>query len=51
MLIQFSLLTYFTPQGLGGIVQFPKWYMKRAYELVRINGGVCIADEVSIDRI
>ncbi|XP_046993138.1 alanine--glyoxylate aminotransferase 2, mitochondrial-like isoform X1 [Schistocerca americana] len=33
-------------QGLGGIVQFPKGYLKRAYELVRINGGVCIADEV-----
>ncbi|KAK3915939.1 Alanine--glyoxylate aminotransferase 2, mitochondrial [Frankliniella fusca] len=32
--------------GVGGTVQFPKGFLKKAYELVRINGGVCIADEV-----
>jgi 4-aminobutyrate aminotransferase-like enzyme len=33
-------------QGVGGIVQFPKTLLKKTYELVRKNGGVCIADEV-----
>nr|CAD7263477.1 unnamed protein product [Timema shepardi] len=33
-------------QGVGGTVQFPKGFLKKAYELVKINGGVCIADEV-----
>ncbi|XP_034240852.1 alanine--glyoxylate aminotransferase 2, mitochondrial [Thrips palmi] len=33
-------------QGVGGTVQFPKGFLKKAYELVRINGGLCIADEV-----
>uniref|UniRef100_A0A1B6E8D9 Alanine--glyoxylate aminotransferase 2, mitochondrial n=1 Tax=Clastoptera arizonana TaxID=38151 RepID=A0A1B6E8D9_9HEMI len=33
-------------QGVGGVVQFPKGYLKKAFELVRSNGGVCIADEV-----
>ncbi|CAH0772284.1 unnamed protein product [Bemisia tabaci] len=33
-------------QGVGGTVQFPKGFLKKAYELVRTNGGVCIADEV-----
>uniref|UniRef100_A0A1B6GM39 Alanine--glyoxylate aminotransferase 2, mitochondrial n=1 Tax=Cuerna arida TaxID=1464854 RepID=A0A1B6GM39_9HEMI len=33
-------------QGVGGVVQFPKGFLKKAYELVRSNGGVCIADEV-----
>lgn len=27
-------------------MQFPKGYLKKAYELIRENGGVCIADEV-----
>jgi 4-aminobutyrate aminotransferase-like enzyme len=35
-------------QGVGGVVQFPKEFLKKAYELVRKNGGVCIADEVFI---
>jgi hypothetical protein len=35
-------------QGIGGVVQFPKGFLKKAYELVRMNGGVCIADEVFI---
>ncbi|PSN48528.1 Alanine--glyoxylate aminotransferase 2 [Blattella germanica] len=33
-------------QGVGGTVQFPKGFLKKAYELVRANGGICIADEV-----
>lgn len=33
-------------QGVGGSVQFPKDYVKRAYDIVRKHGGVCIADEV-----
>ncbi|XP_001947837.2 alanine--glyoxylate aminotransferase 2, mitochondrial isoform X1 [Acyrthosiphon pisum] len=33
-------------QGVGGIVQFPRGYLKRVYELIRSNGGLCVADEV-----
>ena len=33
-------------QGANGCVQFSKGYLKRAYELVRERGGLCIADEV-----
>ena len=33
-------------QGAGGTYQFPKNYLKRAYELVRARNGLCIADEV-----
>ncbi|KAG1713992.1 Alanine--glyoxylate aminotransferase 2, mitochondrial [Nymphon striatum] len=33
-------------QGVGGTVQFPKGFLKKAYELVRSRGGLCIADEV-----
>lgn len=33
-------------QGVGGTVQYPKNYLKRAFDLVRQNGGVCISDEV-----
>ncbi|KAK3864723.1 hypothetical protein Pcinc_029607 [Petrolisthes cinctipes] len=33
-------------QGVGGTVQFPLGYLKKAFELARANGGVCIADEV-----
>ena len=33
-------------QGVGGTVQFPKNFLKPAYELVKSYGGVCIADEV-----
>ncbi|XP_023711724.1 alanine--glyoxylate aminotransferase 2, mitochondrial isoform X3 [Cryptotermes secundus] len=43
-----NLAGFFTEtiQGIGGVVQFPKGFLKKAYELVRTNGGVCIADEV-----
>ncbi|KAI4816676.1 hypothetical protein KUCAC02_008992 [Chaenocephalus aceratus] len=34
------------PKGMGGAVQYPKNYLKEAYQLVRERGGVCIADEV-----
>ncbi|XP_055891641.1 alanine--glyoxylate aminotransferase 2, mitochondrial-like [Biomphalaria glabrata] len=33
-------------QGVGGAVQLPDGYLKKAYEKIRANGGVCIADEV-----
>jgi len=33
-------------QGVGGVVQFPKNYVKKAYEMVRSKGGLCISDEV-----
>ncbi|MGH0172905.1 UNVERIFIED_CONTAM: hypothetical protein FKN15_064131, partial [Acipenser sinensis] len=31
--------------GIGGVVQYPKGFLKEAYRLVRERGGVCIADE------
>lgn len=31
---------------MGGVVQYPKGYVKKASELVRSNGGVIISDEV-----
>ncbi|XP_062984227.1 alanine--glyoxylate aminotransferase 2, mitochondrial [Elgaria multicarinata webbii] len=33
-------------QGVNGAVQYPKGFLKEAYQLVREKGGVCIADEV-----
>lgn len=33
-------------QGVGGTVQYPRDYMKRAFKLIREWGGICIADEV-----
>jgi len=33
-------------QGVGGSVQYPKGYLKRAFSRVRQLGGVCISDEV-----
>uniref|UniRef100_A0A0A9XCQ1 Alanine--glyoxylate aminotransferase 2, mitochondrial n=1 Tax=Lygus hesperus TaxID=30085 RepID=A0A0A9XCQ1_LYGHE len=33
-------------QGVGGVVQYPKGFLKKVYELVRSNGGLCVADEV-----
>jgi len=33
-------------QGVGGTVQFPKGFLKRAFDLVKEKGGVCISDEV-----
>ena len=33
-------------QGVGGSVQYPRGYIKRAFNRVRELGGVCISDEV-----
>uniref|UniRef100_A0ABM5FU79 Alanine--glyoxylate aminotransferase 2, mitochondrial n=1 Tax=Pogona vitticeps TaxID=103695 RepID=A0ABM5FU79_9SAUR len=33
-------------QGVSGAVQYPKGFLKEAYQLVREKGGVCISDEV-----
>ena len=33
-------------QGVGGTVQYPRNFLKRAFELVRAKGGLCISDEV-----
>eukprot|EP00088_Acartia_fossae_P003947 TRINITY_DN11696_c0_g1_i1.p1 TRINITY_DN11696_c0_g1~~TRINITY_DN11696_c0_g1_i1.p1 ORF type:complete len:499 (+),score=87.62 TRINITY_DN11696_c0_g1_i1:38-1534(+) len=33
-------------QGVGGSVQYPKGYLKRAFARTRELGGVCISDEV-----
>ena len=33
-------------QGVGGIVQFPRGFLKQVYEMVRSRGGLCVADEV-----
>ncbi|KAK3746895.1 hypothetical protein RRG08_030306 [Elysia crispata] len=33
-------------QGVGGAVQLPDGYLKKAYEKIRAHGGLCIADEV-----
>lgn len=33
-------------QGVGGAMQYPKGYLKKAFELVRSRGGICISDEV-----
>ncbi|KAL5022427.1 hypothetical protein ScPMuIL_001582 [Solemya velum] len=32
-------------QGVGGAVQFPKNYLKRAFQIIKEKGGVCISDE------
>ncbi|CAH2090776.1 unnamed protein product [Euphydryas editha] len=33
-------------QGVNGVVQFPKGYIKKAYELIKKHGGLYVADEV-----
>ncbi|XP_071658384.1 alanine--glyoxylate aminotransferase 2, mitochondrial isoform X3 [Patagioenas fasciata] len=33
-------------QGVNGVVQYPRSFLKQAYQLVRERGGVCISDEV-----
>lgn len=33
-------------QGVGGVVQYPRGFLKKAQELVKANGGLLIADEV-----
>jgi alanine-glyoxylate transaminase/(R)-3-amino-2-methylpropionate-pyruvate transaminase len=52
-----NLIDYATPgkvaaffaesiQGVGGAVVYPEGFLRKAYEVVRAAGGVCIADEV-----
>lgn len=33
-------------QGVGGTVQYPKNFLKRAFAAVREKGGLCVSDEV-----
>lgn len=33
-------------QGIGGVVQYPRLFLEKVYELVHASGGLCIADEV-----
>lgn len=33
-------------QGVGGTMQYPLGYLKKAFELVRKHGGLCVSDEV-----
>ncbi|XP_047358353.1 alanine--glyoxylate aminotransferase 2, mitochondrial isoform X2 [Vespa velutina] len=33
-------------QGIGGVIQYPRLFLKNVYEIVHENGGLCIADEV-----
>ncbi|VDK24414.1 unnamed protein product, partial [Anisakis simplex] len=33
-------------QGVGGVVQFPKEFIKRAFDTIHSKGGICISDEV-----
>ena len=33
-------------QGVGGTVEMPPCFLKKAYEITRAHGGLCIADEV-----
>ncbi|PIK61802.1 hypothetical protein BSL78_01257 [Apostichopus japonicus] len=33
-------------QGAGGTRQYPKGFLKEAFEIVRSKGGLCLADEV-----
>jgi alanine-glyoxylate transaminase/(R)-3-amino-2-methylpropionate-pyruvate transaminase len=33
-------------QGFGGVVPMPPGYLRRAFEIVRAAGGLCISDEV-----
>jgi len=33
-------------QGVGGSVQYPRGYLKKAFARIREQGGVCVSDEV-----
>ena len=45
--LSLSLHELFT-QGVGGSVQYPIGYLKKAYEIARESGGLCISDEVGV---
>ncbi len=34
--------------GCGGQIVFPEGYLENVYQIIRSNGGVCIADEVQV---
>jgi len=46
-----SEIQVFSLQGVGGTVQYPKGYLKKAYEIVRENGGLYISDEVILKQL
>ncbi|XP_049860541.1 alanine--glyoxylate aminotransferase 2, mitochondrial-like isoform X2 [Schistocerca gregaria] len=33
-------------QGVGGTVQYPKDYLKKAFKIIKDSGGLCVSDEV-----
>ncbi|OAD54776.1 Alanine--glyoxylate aminotransferase 2, mitochondrial, partial [Eufriesea mexicana] len=33
-------------QGIGGVVQYPKYFLQKVYNYIHEMGGLCIADEV-----
>ena len=32
----------------GGQVELPQGFLKKSYEIIRKNGGICISDEVQV---
>ena len=38
----------FLCQGVGGTVHLPRGFLKKAYDIARESGGLCISDEVSV---
>ena len=42
----YSLMELLFLQGVGGTIQYPNGFLKKAYEIVRESGGLCVADEV-----
>jgi len=43
---QLAAFYHETIQGVGGAVELAEGYLPAAYDIVRRNGGVCVADEV-----
>ncbi|XP_041274897.1 alanine--glyoxylate aminotransferase 2, mitochondrial isoform X3 [Onychostruthus taczanowskii] len=37
-------------QGVNGAVQYPRNFLKEAYQLIRERGGLCISDEQAIEE-
>lgn len=40
-------IVFLSWQGVNGAVQYPRNFLKEAYQLIRERGGLCISDEVS----
>lgn len=38
-------------QGVGGTVQYPHNFLKRAFDIIHEKGGLCISDEVCMSLI